>query len=358
MQIDLDTLRDAVSRGVLTDREASALWAHLEAERSMAGGAASPAVTSAGDRPEPPTPLWRPALAALVVALVSAFAILVAFERFGFAGLAVAAGTLSGSLLAAGRHRHLRSGGALGHVFISAAILLAPVAVHGLVRATGYGATPSGHPFSDWLLGPWVPVQAAAIAGAALALRSFRVPFLAAVIGTAVWYAAQDAAPILFGDDPEWGSRALLSALTGVVLLASGLAADRRTRDDHAFWLYLPGLLAFSGGLMTMHAESETSILLVALLQLALVGASLLLERRTFAVAGALGLAAASGHLADDLLDAKALSFVLTAIALVVVGLGLLYHVHHEWLERRLAVLVPAPLRRLLPPGVRASAPT
>lgn len=357
MQIDLDTLRDAVSRGVLTDREASALWAHLEAERSVAVGAAVTAV-AAGAHPGHSTPLWRPALAALVVAVGSAFAILLAFERFGFAGLAVAAATLAGSLLAAGRHRHLRSGGALGQVFISAAVVLAPVAVHGLVRAAGYGATPTGHPFSGWLLGPWFPVQAAAIGAAALALRSFRVPFLSAVIGTAVWYAAQDAAPIVFGDDPEWGSRALLSALTGVVLLAGGLAVDRRTRDDHAFWLYLPGLLAFSGGLVTLQAESETSILLVALLQLSLVGASLLLERRTFAVAGALGLAAAAGHLADDLLDAKALSFVLTAIALVVVGLGLLYHVHHEWLERRLAVLVPARLRRLLPPGVRASAPT
>jgi hypothetical protein len=196
-------------------------------------------------------------------------------------------------------------------------------------------------------------VQAAAIAAAVLALRSFRVPFLPAVIAVAVWFAAQEAAPILFGDEPEWGPRALLSALTGVVLLAAGLAVDGRTRDDHAFWLYLPGLLAFAGGLMTMHAESETSILLVALLQVVLVVASLLLERRAFAVAGALGLAAAAGHLADDLLDAKALSFALTAIALAVIGLGLLYHLHREWLEGRAARLVPAALRRLLPPGVR-----
>jgi hypothetical protein len=352
MQIDFDMLRDAVNRGVLTEHEAGALWAHLEAERPMSGGGASAGAVAT--RLAPSTPLWRPVLAALVVAVVSTFSILGAFELFGFAGLGVAAATLSGSLLAAGRHRHLRSGGALGHVFISTAVLLAPVAAHGLVRAFGHGVFDSGSALTDWLLGPWFPVQAVAIAGAALASRSFRVPFLSAVLGAAVWFAAQDAAPVLFGDDPTWSQRALLSALTGVVLLAAGMAVDRRTRDDHAFWFYLPGLLAFSTGLTTMHAESEVSILLVAILHIGLVAASLLLERRCFALAGAIGLAAAAGHLADDLLDAKALSFALTAIALGVIGLGLIFHLNREWLERRMAALLPGPIRRLLPPGVRA----
>jgi sulfite exporter TauE/SafE len=137
-------------------------------------------------------------------------------------------------------------------------------------------------------------------------------------------------------------------------MLAAGLAVDRRTREDHASWLYACGLLALCGGLTTMHSESDASIALVALLQVGLVAISLLLERRSFAVAGALGLAAACGHLADDLLDAKALSFALTAIALSVIGLGLAYHLHHRRLEGWAARLVPARLRRLLPPGTRA----
>jgi hypothetical protein len=352
MQIDQEALRDAVGRGVLTEQEATALWAHLVAEQPPDGDAVSTA-TVASLRPAPP--LWQPALAALLVAVVSAFAVLLAFEQFGFAGLAVTAAALSGSLLAAGRHRHLRSGGALGHVFISAAVLLVAFAVHGLVRALGHGAHDTGTPLVDWLLGPWFPVQAAVVAAAVLAVRSFQVPFLSAVIAAAIWFAAQDAAPVLFGDDPTWSQRALVSSLTGVVLLAAGLAVDRRTRGDHAFWLYVPGLLAFTSGLTTMHAESDASILVVAVVQVGLVAASLLLERPSFAVAGALGLAAAAGHLADDLHDAKALAFSLTGIALSVIGLGLLYHLRHERLARWLASVVPARLRRLLPPGVRAS---
>jgi hypothetical protein len=352
MQIDEETLRDAVQRGVLTEAEASALWAHLQAEQP------APGVVSTGagaTRLKPAPPLWRPALAALAVSLVSSFALLLAFDRFGFAGLAVSAATLSGSLLAAGRHRHLRSGGALGHVFISAAVLLLPVAVHGLVRALGHGQPDAGTHLSDWLLGPWFPVEAAAVAGAVLAIRSYRVPFLSAVVGVSVWLAAQDAAPVLFGDDPGGTQRALLSSLTGLVLLAAGLAVDRRAREDHAFWLYLPGLLAVAGGLTALQAENHASILLVAVLNAGLVAVSLPLGRPSFAVAGGLGLAAAAGHLADDLLDGKALSFALTGIALGVIGLGLAYHLHHERLERRLAALLPARLRRLLPPGVRAS---
>jgi hypothetical protein len=353
MQIDPDTLREAVDRGVLTEPEARALWAHLEAEQAQAGGQASTGAPLAWL--QPPMPAWSLALAALLVAVASAFAILVAFDRFAWTGLAVTAATLSGSLLAAGRHRHRRSGGALADLFISAAVLLSAVAVHGLVRALGHGTADTGLPLADWLLGPWLPVHATAIAAAALGIRSFRVPFLSAVIAAATWFAAQDAAPVLFGEDPAWGQRALLSSLSGVVLLAAGLAVDRRTREDHAFWLYLPGLLAFSAGLTTLQAESHLSLALVVVLHLGLVAASLLLQRRSFAVAGALGLAAVAGHLADDLLDAKALSFALTAIALGVIGLGLLYHLRREQLEVRLAALVPARLRRLLPPGLRAN---
>jgi hypothetical protein len=352
MKISQETLRDAVGRGVLTAQEASALWAHLEAEQPHPV-AASTAAPVASLRPR--TPPWQLVALPLSVALISAFSFLAAFDRFGFTGLAVTAAALSAALLAASRSRTLGRDGRLGQVFTSLAVLLVPVSVHGLVRALDYHSPWVGSALSGWLLGPWFPVQATAIAAAALALRAWRIPFLSAVLAGAAWFAAQDATPVLFGDDPAWSDRALVSSLTGLVMLAAGLAVDHRTREDHAFWLYACGLLAFCGGLTTMHSERDASIALVALLQIGLVVASLLLERPGFAVAGALGLAAAAGHLADDLLDAKALSFALTAIALSVIGLGLAYHLHHQRLERWAAGLVPSRLRRLLPPGTRAS---
>ncbi len=352
MRITEETLRDAVGRGVLTEEEASGIWAHLEAEQPHAEAASTGAPVATL---RPLTPPWRLAAVALTVALVSAFSSLAAFDRFGFAGLAVTAAALSAALLAAGRSHALGRGGRLGQVFTSLSVLLVPVSVHGLVRAIDYQSPWLGSALTDWLLGPWFPVQAATVAAAALALRAWRIPFLSAVLAGAAWFAAQDAAPVLFGDDPAWSERALVSSLIGLVMLAAGLAVDRRTREDHAFWLYACGLLALCGGLATMQSESDASIALVALLQVGLVVVSLLLERQSFAVAGALGLAAAAGHLADDLLDAKALSFALTAVALAVIGLGLAFHLHHERLERWAAGLVPPRLRRLLPPGTPAT---
>jgi hypothetical protein len=283
MRISQETLRDAVSRGVLTAQEASALWAHLEAEQPhpMASSTGAPVATL-----HRLAPAWQQAAAALAVALVSAATFRFAFDRFGFAGLAITAAALSAALLVAGRHRHLKSGGRLGQVFLSAAVLLVPVAVHGLVRAIDYQSPWVGSALTDWLLGPWFPVQATAVAAAALGLRAWRIPFLSAVLAGAAWFAAQDACPVLFGDDPSWSERALVSSLIGLVVLAAGLAVDRRTREDHASWLYACGLLALCGGLTTMHSESDASIALVALLQVVLVAISLLLERRSFAVAG------------------------------------------------------------------------
>ena len=335
------TLAQPPRHGASPDEPAAALTARGLA----ASGAAPHPLEAAGPR------TWAGAAA---LALASGLALVAAFEWLGFPGLAGVAAALAAALLGLGWRRFSRSGGRAGRVPLVLAVLVAPLAVHGLARAAGLG-----HPFAgrsgdllDWLAGPWFPVQLTLAAGAGLGLRAFGIPSLAWPLAAAAWLAAQDAAPLLFGGAPTWDQRALVSALAGLVLVAAGLATDRRTRGDVAFWLYLPGLLALTGGLATWTGPSDLALALVALLHAGLVGASLLLERRSFAVAGALGLAAAAGRLADDLLDAAALPFALAALALATAGLGLLYHRHQPSLAASLAQRVPGGLRRLLPPGV------
>lgn len=340
MKIDQDILEEAVARGEITPDQAAALLAAAGRRRS-----ALPAPAA-----EPPP--WPALAAGLVLALGSGLAVATAFEQLGFPGLAVAATALALTLLAAGRQLFTASGGARGQVLLSGAVVLAPLAAHGVARTVGLGQPFAASPGTlfDWLAGPWFPVQATTALAAALALNAFRIPFLAAPLAASVWFAAQDAAPLLFGPDPTWGQRALVSALSGWLFLAAGLAVDGRTRGDVAFWLYLPGLIALTGGLVTWTGASALSVVLVAWLHAGLVLASLILARRSFAVAGALGLAAALGRLADDLLDTAALSFALAAVALATVGLGLLYHLHHARLEALLLARLPRGLQRLLPP--------
>lgn len=342
MQIDRQLLDGAVERGELTPAQAEALLAEAARLRARAAGDA---------------PGWRHVAGAAALGLGSALALVGALEWLGFAGLAAGATGLGLALLAAGRRRHARSDGRDGQVLLCAAVLLAPVAAHGLARTLGLGQPFAGVPatLQDWLAGPWFPVQAAAALAAGLGLRAFRIPFLAWPLAVAAWFAAQDAAPVLLGGDPGWDQRVLVSALSGLVFLAAGVAADGRTRGDVASWLYLPGLLAFTGGLVTWTGAGPASLALVALLHAGLVLASLLVRRRAFAVAGALGLAAAAGRLADDQLEPGAVPFVLAGVVLALLGAGLGYQLHHERLAARARALVPAALRRWLPAG-RASA--
>lgn len=341
MSLEREVLDAAVARGELSAAQAGALLEALAERRRLAVAAAAEPVR------------WPRLAGGLALALGCGLAVVVAFDRLGFPGLAGAAAALGLALLGAGQQRFARTGGARGQTLLCAAVLLAPLAAHGLARSIGHGRPFASGPgdLLDWLAGPWFPVQAALALAAGLGLRAFRIPFLAWPLATAAWFAVQDAAPLLFGGPPGWDQRALLSALTGLVLLAAGLALDRRTRGDVAFWVYLPGLLAFTGGLITWGGASDLSVALVAVLHLALLGASLLLERRTFAVAGALGLAAAAGRLADDLLDGAVLSLALAGVGLATVGLGLLYHQRRAWLQAALGRRLPAGVRHLLPPG-------
>ncbi len=345
MELRRKDLQEAAARGTITAAQAEALWAGLQARAA----ARTPAPAA--------LPLWRPLSAALALGAAAAAALAVAQDRLGPAGLAAVAAGLSLALLAAGWQRFRRTGGARGEVLLAAAVLLVPLAALGAVRALGLGRPPAGPwpTVADWVAGPWFPVEVATALAAALARRTFRLPVLTGVLAAVAWFAAQDAAAVVFGPAPAWSQRAFLSALTGVVLLAAALAVDRRARRDHAFWLYLQGALALSGGLLTWQGASDLSVALVAALHLVLVAMALLVERPVLAVVGALGAAAAAGRLADDLLDGSVLSFALAGLALLLVALGAAWHAWSgragAWLSGR----APRWLRRLLPPGLPAT---
>ncbi len=296
---------------------------------------------------------WRPVAGAVTFALACAAGTAVAFESFGFPGLAVVTGALALALLSAGRRRFQRSGGRQGQVLLGAAALVTPLAAHALARTLGLGRPFAAVPTTvlDWVAGPWFVVQASAALAAGLALRAFRIPFLALPLAAAAWLAVQDLAPVLLGHDPTWAQRVLLSALSGCVFMAAGVAADGRTRGDVAFWLYLPGLLAFTCGLVTWTGASDLALAVVALLHAGLVVASLLLGRRGFAVAGALGMAAAAGRLADDLLEPYAATLAAAGVAVALVALGLGYHLFHARLAGWAHARLPRRVARLLPPG-------
>ncbi len=343
-----DDLDRAVEDGILSREQADALWTR-GAGKARATGTFAPA--------PPPALAGSRATAALVGALAvaggAAWLLVVAGELLGGPGslaVALACGIAAAVAARALERRALAASGVLAAV----AVVMAPAAVSGLARWLGF--FPEGEPpqtLSALAVSPAFVCATTAIVAALLALRAFGAPVLSAVLVGAGWFAVMLAAPLVFGPSPTWSQRALLSSLLGAVVLGAGVALDGHTRRDHACWLYLSGLVAFSGGLITFHAESLLSVLFAGGVNVALVGAAVALRRRVFAVFGAIGLADVLGHLAEATLANALLPFAVGAIGLGLAAAAVGYARLAPSLENALPALLPQPLRRLLPRAPR-----
>ena len=239
MALGRDELDRAVEDGLLTRAQADALWARADDREPPSERAAAP------DR-------LRAALAVgagLVAAGVGAW--LLVSRR-------------SGSAAPAPRRRARRGGGARGRGpllerrglaaggVLALAVAMVPVAVArgpGVARALRRGVAPpppSGVPRRARLPAPRSPVlppRSLALASSrGRCSRRSRSPRSGSGDG-------RRAGRVRPGAVPE--QRALLSALVGLAALGTGVALDGRTRRDHAYWLYLAGLVAFWGGLTT-----------------------------------------------------------------------------------------------------------
>ena len=85
----------------------------------------------------------------------------------------------------------------------------------------------------------------------------------------------------------------------GLAVLLIAYLVDLRSRagQDFAFWGYVFGLMAFWGGLSSMESGNEWTKLAYCLINVGLIGLSVLLSRRVFAVFGAFGVLGYSGSL-------------------------------------------------------------
>lgn len=278
-----------------------------------------------------------------------------AWERFGGAGIFVIALAYALCFVLAGHSlwfkKELRVPGGL---LFTMAVCMVPLAIYGLERLTGLW--PQGDPgiyrdYHIWVKGSWLLMELGTVAAGLLALRFVPFPFLTAPIAFSLWYMSMDLTPLLFGKlEFTWEERLQVSMWFGLAMMVGAYLVDRRTEQDYAFWGYLFGLMAFWGGLSSMHSDSELSKLAYGLLNVALMLLSVLLQRRVFIVFGALGVMGYLGHLAYRVFkDSLLFPFALTLLGLLIIYLGIQYQRHRQTIEQQLFARVPPGMRRWLP---------
>lgn len=340
MELNRAHLVDAARNGLISEQQAERLWEYLSAR-----GVDTPSFRF--------THILYYLGGFIAIGAMSLFMTL-GWERFGGWGLFFIALAYAGAGLwlteVLLKRSRLPIPAGIAATFV---VVLTPLAVYGLQSALGWWADGKVfrqyHTHIDWR---WIFMEFATLATGAVMLWRYRLPFLVMPVAATLWYMSMDLAPLVFGDaDLSWALRKLVSLWVGLLIVLLAFWVDIRTRhdQDYAFWLYLFGVIAFWGGLSTMHSDSELSKFIYLCINLAMIVVGAVLSRRVFAVVGGLGAAGYLGHLAYGVFkDSMMFPFVLTIIGLAVVYLGIVWQRHEAAVSSRLRGYLPEPMRALV----------
>jgi hypothetical protein len=236
-----------------------------------------------------------------------------------------------------------------GGLLTTVAVCMTPLAIYGLERQAGWwpAANPGSYAnFHPYIHGSWVLMEAATILASAVALKYVRFAFITAPAAYALWYMSMDATSLLFGKMWDFKQECWISAIFGVVMLAVGYFADGETEIDFAFWFYLFGLLAFTGGLTLMGDGSQLGKAIYCLIHLALIVLSILLLRKAFLVFGAIGVFCyLAGEATGYFRNSFGFTISLTLIGAAFVVAGVLYKRSEAAMTERLSAYIPARVR-------------
>ena len=230
-----------------------------------------------------------------------------------------------------------------GGLLIFAATTLTPLTAYCVEHLLGWWPAIGVGQYTQYfrvIHGNWIVMELVTIAVSGLVLWWVRFPFLTAIPAHAMWFLAMDIGALLVGPSGDvqanWQLRQQITVGVGLAMVAAGYLLERRTEQDYSFWLYLFGLLGFTGGLSLMRSHSEVAAFLGYFLpHLAMIPLSVHLNRKVFLVFGALGVYAYLGHLAFRVFpDAWAFPIVLGLAGLSLILATVLVQKHRAQLRR------------------------
>jgi hypothetical protein len=189
-----------------------------------------------------------------------------------------------------------------------------------------------------------------------IALRYYPFPFIALIIGVALWFMSMDLAPWIAGKEyADWETRRMVSLRFGLATILLAWAVDCLKRGgDFAFWLHLFGAITFWGAVSFTSGGTALDKALYCAMNIGLLFVAVFLGRKVYAVLGVIGIAMYLGDLADKIFkDSLLFPFALSLIGIAVIAAGLYYYRHQDritaWVEAR----VPDSVKRLRPIHMR-----
>jgi hypothetical protein len=338
---DLDR---AAEKGIISGDQGQALWQFLTG-RIEASASPSPRFDMAHL-------LWY--VGALIIISAMGLFTTLAFAEWGGTALMITAIIYAVFFVGLGQFLWQRKLTTPGGLCIAVAVTMAPLFVFGLQDRLGWWtdrAPDDYREFYRWIKGSFLLMELATIAAGLVALAFFRFPFITAPIAVALWFMSMDLTPWIFGEDWAFPDRwRVVSLWFGLGMIALAWWVDVKARDGFAFWLHLFGLMAFWAGLSWSDSDSELSKALYCLINIGLLGLSVFLQRRAYAVFGAIGVAMYLSHLANHVFEDSLLyPFALSFVGLLILGAGIVNFRHRETIERWMRSHLPGPLQRLRP---------
>lgn len=353
---DPASLEGAVARGIITRAQAEALasyWAE--------GAAPRPAAPAEASRPRfDLTHLLWYAGALIVMSAMGLFSTL-AFAQMGGMGLTVTGLGYFAALGWAGdrlwRNEETRTPGGL---LIAAAIAMVPLIVFGLQEASGNWAG-LGRPgeyrsFYTHIKQGWMPMELATLAVSVLAARRYAFAFIAFPAAVALWFLSMDIAAYIAGKEMfDFKLLRDVSLWFGILTFLAVWVYELKPRAaDFAFWIHLVAAVCFWSGLTFQSSGSELGKFFYCLINVGLLGVSLFINRRVYAVFGVIGIMIYLGHLASKVFkDSMLFPFALSLMGLGLVALGLKVARNREAWRAALEAHLPGWLKALQPVPAR-----
>jgi hypothetical protein len=242
-----------------------------------------------------------------------------------------------------------------GGLLITAAVGLTPLFIYGFQKMIGLWPQESPVSYKDyylWIKGSWFFMEVGTIIAASMALRFYQFPFITFPLALSLWFMSMDLTQLLFGkNDFSFDEVKIVSCVFGLVVLAASYFVDKKFKDvDFAFWTYLYGMLAFWVGLTLIESNSELGKFIYCLLNVGFIFMGVYLRRKVFLVFGAFGVFAYLTYLAWDVFkDSYAFPFVLAALGIAILFLGVKYQSNKDRIEAIIEGWLPAFLLKWRP---------